>query len=144
MPARDRLVGIQAARGAAALLVVFYHAGRMLSLNQYVGNDPLDGLFSFGHAGVDFFFVLSGFIIYFVHHKDLNSPQRVSRYAWRRFVRIYPIYWVVTLGAIALAVAGHHNDISVQRITASFFLLPQAEDPIVGVAWTLEHEVLFY
>ena len=70
MLARDRLVGIQAARGAAALLVVFYHAGRMLSLDQYVGNDPLRGLFRFGHAGVDFFFVLSGFIIYFVHHKD--------------------------------------------------------------------------
>ena len=51
---------------------------------------------------------------------------------------------MVTLGAIALAVAGHHNDLSVQRITASLLLLPQAEDPIVGVAWTLEHEVLFY
>lgn len=144
MPARDRLLGIQAARGAAALLVVFYHTGRMLSLEQYVGHDPLRGVFSFGHSGVDFFFVLSGFIIYFVHHEDIGFPQRLRRYAWRRFVRIYPIYWVVTIGAIALGIAGHHYDLTLQRIVTSFLLLPQAEDPIVGVAWTLEHEVLFY
>ena len=93
---RERLDGVQAARGAAALLVVLYHCGRMLSLPQYVGRIPLGNVFEFGHAGVDFFFVLSGFIIMHVHRGDLGRPGRFGRYAWRRATRIVPMYWVVT------------------------------------------------
>ena len=74
-----KLIGVQAARGIAALFVVLYHTGRMLSLEQYVGRDPWGGLFHFGHAGVDFFFVLSGFIIYYVHHKDIGTIGRAPR-----------------------------------------------------------------
>ena len=59
---------------------------------------PFGGLFLFAHAGVDFFFVLSGFIIYRVHRGDIGSPHRLSRYAWRRFVRIYPTYWIILAG----------------------------------------------
>jgi peptidoglycan/LPS O-acetylase OafA/YrhL len=109
-----------------------------------VGHDPFYGVFSFGHAGVDFFFVLSGFIIFFVHQKDVGQSAHVFRYAWRRVTRIYPIYWLVTLLAIGMAIAGHHTDLTVWRVVASLSLLPQADDPIVGVAWTLEHEVIFY
>jgi len=57
----------------------------------------------FGHAGVDFFFVLSGFIIFFVHGKDIGKPSRLPHYVWRRFIRIYPVYWAVTLISIVLA-----------------------------------------
>lgn len=140
----NRLIGIQAARGVAALLVVLYHTGRMVAVEQYVGHDPFYGVFSFGHAGVDFFFVLSGFIIFFVHQSDVGRTAHIFRYAWRRVTRIYPIYWIVTLLAIGFGIAGHHTDLSVWRVIASLCLLPQADDPIVGVAWTLEHEVLFY
>jgi exopolysaccharide production protein ExoZ len=137
------LVSIQAARGVAALLVALMHAGRMLSLPQYVGYVPLDGIFSFGHAGVDFFFVLSGFIIFYVHHRDIGRPDRLGRYGWRRFVRIYPIYWIVTGAALGLAVLGH-KALSAEHVFVSVALLPQSGEPVVGVAWTLEHEVLFY
>ena len=71
--AHHRLLGIQAGRGFAALLVVFYHATKMISLPQYAGHEPLHGFFQFGHAGVDFFFVLSGFIIMYVHYDDVDS-----------------------------------------------------------------------
>src|SRR5580692_2096905 len=98
-----RLLGIQLARGAAAVLVVLYHAGRGLALPQYLGHVPLGGLFNFGHAGIDFFFVLSGFIIFTVHHGDIGRPSALPRYVWRRLARIYPIYWVVTAIVIALA-----------------------------------------
>src|ERR1700690_1319738 len=91
-----RLLSIQAARGVASLAVIFYHAGGGVALPQYVGFIPLGGFFNFGHAGVDFFFVLSGFIIYFVHHRDIGHPASLPRYTWRRLTRVLPIYWVVT------------------------------------------------
>lgn len=138
-----RLLSIQAARGIAALLVVFYHAGRMIALPQYTGYIPLSGLFNFGHAGVDFFFVLSGFIIYFIHHKDIGRADRLQRYAWRRATRIYPIYWIVTVLVLVASMA-HPERLDIVHIAKSLFLFPEYADPIVGVAWTLKHEMLFY
>jgi len=141
-----QLLGIQAGRGIAALLVVFYHAGRMLSLPQYVGHIPLGNVFSFGHAGVDFFFVLSGFIITYVHHGDVGRPDRLSRFAWRRLTRIYPIYWVVTAVVVLLALLSHDEtqNLRLDQIVPSLMLLPYEGGPLLGVAWTLEHEMLFY
>ncbi len=74
-----RLSGVQAARGVAALMVVLYHATRALSLPQYLGYIPFDNAFGFGHAGVDFFFVLSGFIIMHAHAADIGKPERLYR-----------------------------------------------------------------
>ncbi|MBN9563667.1 MAG: acyltransferase [Alphaproteobacteria bacterium] len=145
-PQRGKLLGIQAGRGVAALLVALYHGGRMISLPQYGGSIPLGACFTFGHAGVDFFFVLSGFIIYFVHHRDIGSPQRLPSYLWRRITRIYPIYWVVTFalfGMHLMSPAGGH-DLSIGYLVQSLLLVPQDREPLLGVAWTLQHEVLFY
>jgi exopolysaccharide production protein ExoZ len=141
-----KILGIQAARGVAALVVVIYHAGRMLSLPQYIGHIPLGGFFQFGHAGVDFFFVLSGFIICFVHSRDVGRRERLPRYAWRRVTRIYPIYWVVTGLVMALDLL-HHDSAALLapgHVLMSLLLLPHGQDPVVSVAWTLEHEMLFY
>ena len=44
--------------------------------------------------GVNFFFVPSGFIIFFAHAKDVGRPARIGTYLWRRFARVYPTYWV--------------------------------------------------
>ena len=57
---------------------------------MYIGNIGSAHLFAFGNAGVDFFFVLSGFIIYYVHHSDINQPNRVGRYLFRRFTLHLP------------------------------------------------------
>ncbi len=141
-----KLLGIQAGRGVAALLVALFHGERMLSLPQYVGSAPLGDFFSFGHAGVDFFFVLSGFIIYFVHHADLGVPRRLRPYLWRRITRIYPIYWFVTFVLLALRLVspGGDHELSLGYVLQSLLLVPQEPDPLLGVAWTLEHEMLFY
>ena len=140
------LLGIQAARGVAALAVVLYHAGRMVALPQYVGYLPLGGAFNFGHAGVDFFFVLSGFIIHHVHHADVGRPASLGRYAGRRISRIYPPYWVATLLVLALALIGRGTAglPDVRHLLGSLLLVPHAQEPILGVAWTLEREAIFY
>lgn len=141
-----RLDGVQFARGCAALLVLVYHAGRMVSLEQYAGYIPLGGLFNFGHAGVDFFFVLSGFIIFYVHASDWGRPSSAPRYFWRRLTRIYPIYWIVTLAVIVLdrfRLSGPKG-FDLDYIFYSFALIRHGDFPILGVAWTLEHEMFFY
>lgn len=142
LPARTRkLSGIEAARGIAAILVVFYHTARHLNLN--FGALPWHGVSQFGHAGVDFFFVLSGFIIFFIHSKDIGNPSGLWMYFERRFTRIYPLFWVSL--AISLGLAYLSSTLvfpSAGTVLQHATLLPFGGE--VGVAWTLQHEILFY
>ena len=144
--ASKKLVGVQTARGVAALLVVIYHTTRGMSLPQYLGHIPFANALGFGHSGVDFFFVLSGFIITYAHMSDVGRPERVYRYLWRRIVRIYPIYWVVT--GIGILHAIFSPDAAARlaplHLLYSLLLLPESAEPIVSVAWTLRSEMLFY
>jgi exopolysaccharide production protein ExoZ len=145
MASNERLLGIQFCRGIAASLVVLYHAGRILAQPQYIGHLAFAGAFNFGNAGVDFFFVLSGFIIFFVHEKDIGRPSSLRSYVWSRLTRIYPIYWLVTAIAMALLIGKHDtSSFGPAYLVASLFLLPQPQEPILQVGWTLVHEMLFY
>ncbi|AMN43436.1 acyltransferase family protein [Rhodoplanes sp. Z2-YC6860] len=141
-----KITTLEACRGFAAVLVVLYHAsGTMFEV--YFGY-PAVGWFRFGHAGVDFFFVLSGFIIYYVHADDCGWPDRLRSYAYRRIVRIYPIYWAVTIAMVAASFVVSSiaalPAMAPNRLLLSFLLLPQSGVPLVSVAWSLQHEVLFY
>lgn len=142
---------LQAGRGIAALLVLLYHAEKYIfTLPKYWGQDPLGQFFYFGHAGVAFFFVLSGFIILHVHWNDLNQPSRLSSYAGKRFLRIYPIYWLVLIVILAVFFLNHAFGQGYERepsvILSSFTLLPFTPErkTVLTVAWTLYHEILFY
>jgi peptidoglycan/LPS O-acetylase OafA/YrhL len=139
--AKTKLLSIEAARGIAAAMVVFYHAARHLKADH--GYLPWHGISQFGHAGVDFFFVLSGFIIFFVHHADLGAPRRLFSYLGRRFTRVYPLFWFSLLVGLALgAMSQTPKPFDPASFLASATLLSSGID--VGVAWTLQHEILFY
>jgi exopolysaccharide production protein ExoZ len=141
-----KLSGVQTARGVAALMVVLYHATRGLSLPQYLAYIPFGNSFGFCHAGVDFFFVLSGFIIMHAHTADIGKPERLYRYLWRRVTRIYPTYWIVTLIQASRAFFSADSAIRLapSHIVHSLLLLPESIEPLVGVGWTLRAEILFY
>lgn len=83
---------IQVGRGIAAMMVVLFHLGGAMSAEKYFGDLTYIRLFRFGSAGVEFFFVLSGFIIMYAHQKDIGRPDALAYYARRRAVRIYPSY----------------------------------------------------
>lgn len=138
---RAKLLGVEVARGIAACLVVFYHAARHVALGT--GEKPLGSLTNFGHAGVDFFFVLSGFIILFAHFDDLGRPDRTGHYIARRFTRVYPVYWAVLAVILAIGLVARGVLPPPTELIRDILLLPYGE-PTLGVAWTLQFEVMFY
>ena len=141
---KARLEGVEAGRGIAALLVVLYHAALHVE-GDVPGSSVLSGLPHFGHAGVDFFFVLSGFIISFVHRKDLGRPARLGHYLERRFTRVFPFYWLVLAFLLLDTWLLHRAQFpAAGEILSNVFLLPQTQEQIVGGAWTLVFEIMFY
>lgn len=144
---QSKLWAVEAARGVAALLVVLVHASSMLGAPKYLGELPLGGIFKFAHAGVDFFFVLSGFIIYFVHKADIGQPSKTRGYALRRIIRIFPAYWcVLAIYGLMLwwSPTATRFEQQPSAILAALLLLPHPDGAILGPAWSLSHELLFY
>lgn len=138
----DKLLTIEAARGIAALLVAFFHGSHVVELAQPGRGAPFGGFFSFGHAGVPFFFVLSGYIIYYIHHADLDRPARLGSFAWKRATRIYPLYLIVMV--LITAKYWFAGNFAWDYWVKSVLLLPQSQLPMLIQSWTLVHEVLFY
>jgi peptidoglycan/LPS O-acetylase OafA/YrhL len=140
---------LQAGRAVAAILVVLFHESvAIFALPKYWGTRPFGRLFDFGDSGVYFFFVLSGFIILHAHYYDLGR-RGTSRYLYKRFVRIYPVYWIVLLSILPLYFIdnnfGYGFETRTEVILSSFFLIHFVSlHTIVAVAWTLFHETLFY
>ncbi len=143
---QNRLDGLQAGRAVAALLVVAFHANVFILPEKFYDGGTAGRPFSMGYAGVEFFFVLSGFIMYYIHARDFSRPDRAWTFLRKRIVRIYPIYWAI-LGALlvlyAIAPGPEAAHDPVQMVT-SMLLWPMPETPIMRVAWSLQHEMLFY
>jgi peptidoglycan/LPS O-acetylase OafA/YrhL len=144
---RQTFSSLQAARGVAALAVVGFHANIATSAFITPPPAPVQSVLSLGYLGVDFFFVLSGFIIAHAHRGDARDPKALRRYAGRRLSRIYPAYWPIGCGMLLVyavlpglsAIPTH--DVSV---VSSLLLVPASAPPALAVAWTLVHEMLFY
>lgn len=148
-----KLASIEGARALAAIVVVLMHAANFMRVEHFSGHIGLGRIFDFGYVGVDFFFVLSGFIITYVHFSELGAPARLPRYLWRRFSRIFPIYWAVLLlyvGVTWLGRAALGKDAAPEiagfgDVLSTVFLYIGAGEPkYVGVAWSLQYEVMFY
>jgi exopolysaccharide production protein ExoZ len=150
-PDTGKLACLQAGRAVAALLVMLYHNSLYIFiLDKYWGYDPSQGLFKFTHAGVEFFFVLSGFIILSVHWKDIGHPERCRGFLRKRFIRIYPMYWLLLALIIPLYFLvpsfgfPYHRELG--TILSSILLVYKDGNMYseLAVAWTLYHEILFY
>jgi peptidoglycan/LPS O-acetylase OafA/YrhL len=142
------MYNLQALRGVACLLVVILHLW-ILEAEFGIQTPLLREIRWFGVAGVDIFFVLSGFIITATNRQSLGRPAQAPGYLFRRFWRIYPTYWAV-MGVsclylwIAYGNRGLHPEIFDNWLWWAA-LVPVAEsNALVGQAWTLSYEVLFY
>jgi exopolysaccharide production protein ExoZ len=139
-----QLETLQVLRGLAAILVLLHHTSFLAKEKRDF--EFLFGVFDFGYMGVDLFFVLSGFIIFYIHHKDIGQRSKFTSFIKKRFIRIYPVYWVVALAVLPLFffLPNNQNVSDPFYVVKSLLLFPQADHPFVGVAWTLTHEVFFY
>ena len=142
---------MQVARGIAAFIVVCHHLTAAEAF--YFKFNIFSGFFTPGWNAVDLFFVLSGFIIYYVHARDLGHRDRWKHYITKRLYRIYPIYWLVALICLAVVFAGNsqiaRSEVSdvfnrPSYLLKSFFLIPQPTTPLLFISWSLCFEVFFY
>jgi exopolysaccharide production protein ExoZ len=155
-----RLEPIQMLRALAAIGVVFTHAITRISATFPQGDAESlfagpQGQLRVGDAGVDLFFVISGFIMLHVHRNDFAKPGAPLHFMERRIARIVPIYWLLTALALLFLIftpelfTTHYRTVDIPWIVGSFFFLPIAPpggtiNPVVGVGWTLNYEMFFY
>ncbi|PZW50937.1 exopolysaccharide production protein ExoZ [Humitalea rosea] len=133
------ILSIQYLRAVAAMLVVFSHAGERAGVD-----------FQIGAAGVDLFFVISGFIMWVVVRPAVTGGGAFLRL---RLIRIVPLYWAVTLGLVAVASINHawmpNFDTTPANLAMSLGFIPHFDPsghiyPVLAVGWTLNYEIFFY
>src|ERR1019366_2869669 len=137
---------IQYLRGIAALMVVWHHGvGQLATLETYFP-------FRFGTSGVDLFFVISGFImVVTTAGRDVTPTEFIAR----RFVRVVPLYWVLTLAlaATALVAPSLFRSVTLTAVSLiqSLLFIPHFSPshagmiwPVLVPGWTLNYEMFFY
>lgn len=145
---------VQALRALAALSVAFEHTAD----DALAGGAPAPGLHAVlawlpWSAGVDVFFVISGFVIATSARDLYGTMSGPRRFLERRLTRVVPLYWTMTaLFLLAAAVLPHAvNGVlgGPLYIIKSFAFLPAARpngiiQPPLGLGWTLNYEMFFY
>jgi peptidoglycan/LPS O-acetylase OafA/YrhL len=145
--ATPRYRSIQALRGFAAVIVVLYHA-----LHFWSDSSGHPAYWSNGAAGVDLFFVISGFVMAITQEKSSWAFMK------RRIIRVVPLYWILTTVMVAkaatiylhpgLAHGAPHAELTIPFIVSSYLFIPYQSSigtlPILQVGWTLSFEMLFY
>lgn len=117
---------IQVLRCVAALVVVWHHLQTQLHLQM-----DMPPLGFHGRAGVDIFFVISGFIMF---HTTWDARRRVTRFWIDRVIRIAPLYWLATLAVTGLVLVGFHPagvmKISLEDVIADMLFLPDIREEL--------------
>ena len=149
---RRQLDFIQALRGIAALAIVIYHARWYLADTQYWEQIQRYGV-SLG-AGVDLFFIISGFIMVYATQNSKPTAEYVKDFGIKRLSKIWPAYAVITIAYIFLGRDGfNYVADNVSNIVSSLLFIPiSATDPlyvgtadiVLPVGWSLNYEAYFY
>lgn len=139
---------IQILRFFAAAAVLIFHATGT-GAKYYSGQKSiLVDFFRHADNGVDLFFVISGFIIYYSTSEAPINPVHFMR---RRVERILPIYWIFT--SLIYVLSKSSPDffsktpwISIGHFLKSLFFVTFTDSamPVIYVGWSLEYEMFFY
>ena len=94
---------LTSSRFVAALWVLLLHFTNSLSVDL----DVMTSFFEFGQLGVDFFFILSGFILTHIYFEEMKDGHfHYGFFLQRRLARIYPLHFVTFLAVVCYVVAG--------------------------------------
>ena len=153
-PAKSHYVILDGLRGVASLWVVVFHL-----FEAYAGNDPQKQIINHGYLAVDFFFLLSGFVIAYAYD-DRWARMGQWEFYKRRLVRLQPM---VVLGSVIGAALFVFQDwtifpkvagssawqvVLVMLVGCTMIPLPKSADirgwdetyPLNGPAWSLFYE----
>jgi peptidoglycan/LPS O-acetylase OafA/YrhL len=138
-----RIAELDALRGFAALAVVLYHfTTRYEALFGHASS--LAAEFPWGEYGVDFFLMLSGFVIL----RSLDRTPRTRDFVVGRFARLYPAYWAagaITLGVVSwFGLPGQEIGLGEAALNATMLQRQFGARHIDGAYWSLEIELFFY
>jgi exopolysaccharide production protein ExoZ len=140
---------IQVLRAVAALMVVAHHATLILSERDAL---PV-GNWMNGAAGVDIFFVISGFVMTISSAQLRKTLHPARTFLARRLERIVPLYWIVTSVKLVTLLAAPALVVNAMgtpwHVIASYLFLPSRDavgqhEPLLAVGWTLNFEMAFY
>ncbi|MFG1951446.1 acyltransferase family protein [Micromonospora sp. NPDC048830] len=147
-PARpaSRLPSLTGLRWIAALLVFGYHVGTMRVVAEPDYQAVVSWAFSLGLSGVEFFFILSGFVLVW----SARDGDRRRDFWRRRLAKVYPNHLLMWAVALLAGVWLFAEPVNV-RAAVENLLLVQAWDPTPGyfysvnsVSWSLSCELFFY
>ena len=148
-----------------SFLAVFLYHGYLSIFSYLKDAEPrvywvIESLFQHGHLGVNFFFVLSGFLITYllIKEKELTGAIHVPKFYMRRILRIWPLYYFcVFLGFVGFGLLKKLSGMPLEENANPFYYLFFAanfdimhtwpEKPnalILSVLWSVAVEEQFY
>lgn len=150
----QRLDSLQALRFLAAFLVLCGHLVQEGVEFGFLPEAALGWLVYFPWAaGVDIFFVISGFIMFYIASGEFGKTGAQGRFLKRRIVRLAPLYWLFTLAMLAAILLFPtriaNSAIDWVHVAASFAFIPwqngqELTQPVLALGWTLNYEMFFY
>jgi len=145
---RNPIDAVQYLRGIAAFVVFLFHIS---SLTVATWGPSAAGIDHVGAAGVDLFFVISGFIMAMILSRPGDFSPR--EFLVRRIARVFPGYYIATIGVFVLAImvptAMASTSADIFKLLRSLAFFPWEDQygstaPLLLVGWTLNYEVYFY
>ena len=126
-------------RGVAACLVMVYHLGM-----HKIGTGPILLFINHGYLAVDFFFVLSGYVMALTYASSFASSDKISAYCafiWKRWAWVWPLYAVVTLAA-----ALETRNVQSSVLLANFGMVQSwgITYSLLGQGWSISTELAAY
>lgn len=134
-----KLLHLVSIRGMAAWVVVFFHSIALLHSAMPQLPPSFFGVIGYGYLAVDFFFVLSGFIIFINYHEKFGAHfyHNAKTFYWNRISRIYPVHIVMLFAYLLLSLAFLYASAS-RRLPADFTAASFLQSVLLIHAWTGE------
>lgn len=137
MKEQGQINSLTGLRALAAAMVIFGHILSYKTLGDF-------WLFKYGWTGVNFFFVLSGFLFTILYlDKFTYGKQSLKEYFLKRIFRIYPLYFLILFATIFSRMTYSWGDI-LSHITMTHAFFSDYRFSINSPMWTLSVEECFY
>ena len=138
----SRLEYLDFLRGIAILLVLLAHTHHFLNISSF---SHWAGI---GARGVQLFYIISGFTIYYIYQNKITSFVSVKNYLIKRVFRIFPLYFLVIPIYYFTFGINNNYEYSIVNLISHYLLLngffPEFINSILRVEWSIFDEFIFY